>query len=157
MSGSRKSYTIGYGRPPVATRFRPGQSGNPRGRPKGSRSVGDVLEATLNRRVQITENGRARKMPAIEIVLLKLIQDAMRGNTAAIRLLLALTERYGEKDGPGVDAGALSREDRAILAMYAGALRDGGESSPEQEGPAPEASVAQEAGPEAQEDPDHDP
>jgi hypothetical protein len=47
--------SVGYGRPPVHTRFKPGQSGNPRGRRKGQRNVSTVLAETLNQRIRIRE------------------------------------------------------------------------------------------------------
>jgi hypothetical protein len=56
----REESRIGYGRPPVATRFRRGVSGNPRGRPKGARNIATVVAATLGERISITENGRRK-------------------------------------------------------------------------------------------------
>jgi hypothetical protein len=51
-NGRRRSgaYAVGYGRPPVATRFRPGHSGNPEGRPKGSKSAASIARETLERK-----------------------------------------------------------------------------------------------------------
>ncbi len=46
-------YEVGYCRPPLATRFRPGQSGNPRGRPKGSRNLRAVVKAVAGELVEI--------------------------------------------------------------------------------------------------------
>jgi hypothetical protein len=58
----REESRIGYGRPPVATRFRKGVSGNPRGRPKGARNIATVVAATLGERISITENGRRKRI-----------------------------------------------------------------------------------------------
>jgi hypothetical protein len=49
---------VGYGRPPRSTRFKPGQSGNPKGRPKGVQSLGAILDKALAARVSVQENGR---------------------------------------------------------------------------------------------------
>jgi len=57
---------VGYGRPPVATRFRKGVSGNPRGRPKGSRNFATIVAATLGERLTITENGRRKRITKLE-------------------------------------------------------------------------------------------
>ena len=46
----REERRVGYGRPPVATQFRQGVSGNPRGRPKGARNFATVVAATLGER-----------------------------------------------------------------------------------------------------------
>src|SRR5271170_3024345 len=71
-------YVVGYGRPPKATQFAPGKSGNPRGRPKGSRTVGAILEDILGRKIGVTENGKTRRVPTLEVMLLRLANDAMR-------------------------------------------------------------------------------
>ena len=57
---------VGYRRPPIVTRFRPGQSGNPRGRPRGARSVSTVIAAALSERVAVTENGQRRHISKLE-------------------------------------------------------------------------------------------
>lgn len=49
---------VGYGKPPLHSRFQPGQSGNPRGRPNGTKNLKTDLAEELAERVQITENGR---------------------------------------------------------------------------------------------------
>ena len=54
-----KSDKIGYGRPPVHSRFKPGQSGNPRGRPKGSLNFETDLKRTLQAPVTLNEWGQA--------------------------------------------------------------------------------------------------
>jgi Family of unknown function (DUF5681) len=51
-------YAVGYRRPPKASQFMAGKSGNPRGRPKGSRPVGAVLQDIMQQKVAVTENGQ---------------------------------------------------------------------------------------------------
>lgn len=77
--GSRAvDYPVGYGRPPRATQFAPGKSGNPRGRPKGSRTVGAILQDILRQKIAVTENGKTRRLAALEVMLRRLVNDAMR-------------------------------------------------------------------------------
>jgi hypothetical protein len=72
-------YEVGYGRPPVHTRFKPGQSGNPKGRPKGSKSPKAVLEEVLARPITIIEGGRRRTIKQVEAILMALAAKALRG------------------------------------------------------------------------------
>jgi hypothetical protein len=71
--------TVGYGRPPIAARFKPGTSGNPRGRPRGVKSIGKLLEEALARRVTVQEGGRARKMRAQDIIIQGLVNEPPAG------------------------------------------------------------------------------
>ena len=112
------SGSVGYGRPPSETRFRPGRSGNPRGRPKGTRPIGAVLQDIIQKRATVTENGKTRRIPVLEVMLRRLANDAMRGDQKAIALLLSLAHRYGEAPETTLQLREMLAEDAAILAQY---------------------------------------
>ncbi len=112
---------VGYCRPPRATRFRPGQSGNPRGRPRKPKPVQDLLATELRRRVVIRENGREQRIPKLELVMKRLVNDAIQGNYPAVRLLIDMLKVAEESSDQGrVDRTIeeLNAEDREILARY---------------------------------------
>jgi Family of unknown function (DUF5681) len=115
-----RPYTVGKGRPPMATRWKPGQSGNPKGRPKGARSIGAVLDNVLRQKVTVTENGKARRIPVLEAMVLRLVNDALRSVPSAVKLLLSIIERHGESPDAELRPEDLAAEDRAILARYLG-------------------------------------
>jgi hypothetical protein len=115
---ARASYAVGYGRPPKATQFKKGQSGNAQGRPRGSRPVGAVLQKILGQRIAVTENGRTRRIPALEVMLRRLANDAMRNDPAALKTVLMLVDRYGESGESQIKLDELLDEDRAILANF---------------------------------------
>jgi hypothetical protein len=129
MARSRRDpagYEVGYAKPPLSTRFEPGRSGNPRGRPKGSRSVATVLQAILNQKVAVTENGRIRKVAVIEVMIRRLVNDAMRSDPRALKLLLSMADRVQTSGEAAPDLGAMMAEDTAILEHYLGAQADVG-------------------------------
>jgi hypothetical protein len=111
-------YVVGYGRPPKATQFAKGESGNPRGRPKGTRTVGAMLQEILRQKIAVTENGRTRRLPALEVILRRLTNDAMRSEPRALKLLLALNDRYGESAQSDLHLDEILAEDKAILASF---------------------------------------
>ena len=65
-SSDRTRTQVGYGRPPLHSRFKPGQSGNPKGRAKQSRNLRTIVKQVLNEHMQIREGGRLRRMSAME-------------------------------------------------------------------------------------------
>lgn len=110
---------VGYRRPPRHSRFQPGRSGNPRGRPPGVKSLPDIVRKIAGQKVTVTENGRARRIPRLEAILLRAAGEASRGDPRALRLLLQLTERYGgESVQTGADREVTGAEDLAILRRY---------------------------------------
>lgn len=115
----RKAGTVGYGRPPVAHRFQPGRSGNPKGRPKAKRSLATMVRAVMGETIPVTLKGRTRHVPVSEAILMRLREQALAGDHKAIRLLLDLHHALDPREevsGPGT--AILSDEDRAILALY---------------------------------------
>jgi Family of unknown function (DUF5681) len=88
---------IGYAKPPVHSRFRKGQSGNPQGRPKGRLNIATVLEKTLHEKVVINENGRRRTITKLEAAVKQLVNKAATGDLRALHHLTALAKSAEEK------------------------------------------------------------
>jgi hypothetical protein len=114
-----QDYVVGYRRPPKATKFMPGKSGNPGGRPKGSRSVGAILNGVIRQRITVTENGKTRRLTVLDVALRRLVNDAMRNDPRALKLLLSLVERYQDAPESELHLEKIVAEDRAILAQSA--------------------------------------
>jgi hypothetical protein len=100
-SSQSPGYKVGYGRPPESTRFQPGRSGNPKGRPRKQKTTGTLLQQALSRRVKIRENGRTKSISTEEIALRQLTNKAIKGDLKATKLLFDLKDRYPESFGEG--------------------------------------------------------
>ena len=111
-------YAVGYGRPPKETRFQPGKSGNPTGRRKGSRSVSAVLDDVFRQKIEVTENGNTRRVTALEAMIRRLRNDALRGDAKAIKLSIELMCRRSETHESTIPFDELRAQDREILAQY---------------------------------------
>src|SRR6202171_1150154 len=79
---------VGYGKPPRAYQFKPGQSGNPPGRTKGAKNEETILRELLQHKVRINENGKVRKITVLEAILRKVAEDCLRGNIKSVGFLL---------------------------------------------------------------------
>jgi hypothetical protein len=88
-SPSSDTYTVGKGRPPLATRWKPGQSGNPNGRPKGVKNMTTYFHEALSTKVEIRVGGQIRKVTAREAIPLKVTNLALKGDYKAISLIIA--------------------------------------------------------------------
>jgi hypothetical protein len=102
----------------MQSRFRPGQSGNPAGRPKGVRNFETDLKRTLTVPVKVKEGGRTRKISTQEGVLMRLREKALQGDARARDRVLELAERFNNDAGESGPAQALAADDQAILAAY---------------------------------------
>jgi hypothetical protein len=112
---SVSDYEVGYCRPPKKTRFKTGQSGNPKGRPKGSKNEATILRNIFNRQIESREGSRVRKISVLEGMLLKFAEDALKGNPKSAAFLLnrlRLTEDVAsETDEP-------NRDDRELIDSF---------------------------------------
>ncbi len=109
------SYSVGYRRPPVGTPFRPGHSGNPRGRPKGAsaRKLTSVIAAAVGERVVVKDSGR--RITKLEAAVTQLADRAAQGEARATQLLLALVQAHEAKlDRP--DADRIGENDALAIA-----------------------------------------
>src|SRR5882724_8322744 len=107
---------VGYGKPPSKSRFRPGQSGNPAGRPKGSLNVVTILMRTLREKVLINENGRRTKITKLEASLKQLVNKAASGDLRAFAHLLAMLAAEQSVTQDNVSDDYLNQPDREVFA-----------------------------------------
>ena len=107
----------GYKKPPIHSRFRPGQSGNPKGRPKGAKGFAAELERELASKIPITEYGRRRRVSKRDAMVKMLVAKATKGDLRAVATVLAHTPVLS---APGIaDADLQSDIDRLIVSDFA--------------------------------------
>ncbi len=100
---SPATYAVGHGKPPIHTRFKKGQSGNPIGRRKGSRNLATVLRKTLNETVVVKENGRQKTISKLDALVKQLVNKAATGNLRAlsqVSTLILTIEQSAEQSAP---------------------------------------------------------
>lgn len=90
MSKRKSDYEVGYGKPPRATRFKPGQSGNPAGRSKGSRNLATLVQEELSRAIPITIDGRRQTQPKGRVLARLQVDKALKGDTRAFLAVVNL-------------------------------------------------------------------
>ena len=83
-----EGYRVGYGKPPKHTRFKKGESGNPKGRPRVNHDISALVEKELVRRTEITEGGRQKRVSRLKAMMRTLIEKAARGDVPSIKLVL---------------------------------------------------------------------
>jgi hypothetical protein len=108
----------GYGRPPKATQFKPGRSGNAKGRPKGARSLNTDLANVLQTRVPIREDGELRHVSRQEAMLLTLCAKALQGDTKASGQLFSILTKAESQNTTPSQPDVVSDNDRVIVADF---------------------------------------
>jgi Family of unknown function (DUF5681) len=141
MADNNDSNNVGYGKPPKHGQFVKGKSGNPKGRPKGSKNLATILEKIGQERITVTEQGRQRTITKKEAIMLQLTNKGVSGDIKAIREHIHLT-RICESSEQSTQAQVLDERDRAVLANTLKRIR---QTDPEDGvDPAPKDSSAQE-------------
>jgi hypothetical protein len=106
---------VGYGKPPREHQFKPGKSGNPKGRPKGAKSEETLLRDLLGQKISLNERGKTRRITALEGILRRIAEDCLKGNTKSAAFLL--NRYHAITSGEPVDSG-LSEDDDTVLQAY---------------------------------------
>jgi hypothetical protein len=118
-------YEVGYGKPPRHTQFKPGCSGNPRGRPKDSKNLSTLLHEALNEPVVVTENGRRRKVSKRQAVIKQLVNRSAQGDLKAMQMLFGTIQEI-EHRGEGEPAETtFDSTDEKVIEQLKARLRDG--------------------------------
>lgn len=122
--GAPAPYVTTRGKPPREHQFKPGQSGNPGGRPRGSKNFRTLIQLQLDDTITATVKGRARKVTKREAIAMRLIDKALKGDQKAIETIMKFSEEEAETSSlPPMDTDP--ERDAEILAAYL-ARRDEG-------------------------------
>jgi Family of unknown function (DUF5681) len=112
-------YEVGYGKPPRHTRFGKGQSGNPRGRPAGSKNLKTLLSKALNQPVVITEDGGRRKISKREAIITQLVNRSAKADLRAIKILLDIVRDIERQSEAAIspETSSFSAADEKVMAQ----------------------------------------
>lgn len=92
---SEKDEMVGYRRPPVATRFQKGKSGNPTGRPKKRKSIGTIIRDASLRKIKVHEGNRVRSIPKIQAAYEVALNKACKGDLRAFTKVIDVATKFG--------------------------------------------------------------
>jgi hypothetical protein len=109
-------YETGYRKPPQQHQFKPGESGNRKGRPKGSKNTATLLREILDRKIEVRSGSTVRKITVREAMLTRFAESALKGDTKSAAFLL---QRYDAGESPYEQLDdALTREEQEIIDSY---------------------------------------
>ena len=112
-------YEVGYAKPPASHQFKPGQSGNRRGRPPGRTNIATALRDAVQQKRPVTIGGKACEMSTLDVILRKQIEKAVVGDTKAFNAVMELLEGYAPDLLATATRKSVSQEDKELLADYA--------------------------------------
>lgn len=128
-------YEVGFGKPPKKTQFKRGQSGNRKGRRKGSFNMMTIVQKELEQEVEVSEGGRTRKMPKVQVGIRQLVNKLASGDAKAIAVIVDLWRKTGKlNEAPTPAAPAVDERDLqafgGLLALFqASKSSDGNETN----------------------------
>ena len=104
-----ENYEVGYKKPPTAKQWQPGQSGNPKGRRKKTKDFDQLLDQELSQTIPIRDNGQMLTITKREVLIKTLVNIALKGDRAALKLVFnfmksQLTVEGFETDASDVEA-----------------------------------------------------
>ena len=109
------NYEVGWGKPPISTRFRKGQSGNPKGRPRGTKNLKTDLMEELQETIVVREGDRTIRMSRQRAMIKTVMNKSLKGDARAIITLIRMITRFTEPDGGSTEVDeALSVDEREL-------------------------------------------
>ena len=122
MSETERQYAANYLQPPLHTRFKKGQSGNPRGRP--AKNLAALLAAALNEKVTVTENGKRRQVTKREAVIAQLVNKSASAELRATKMLIDMLRDIEKRAEPATaEKNPFSPTDKEVVQQLITRLR----------------------------------
>ena len=108
---------VGYKRPPKHSQFRKGQSGNPKGRPKGAKGFAAELQQELDEIIPVREGGRERRLSKRRVIIKRMVEAALKGEPKAIQAI-ARAEPKPDDQAHDLSPAELTQDDQQILERF---------------------------------------
>jgi hypothetical protein len=115
MAPKTGDYEVGYGKPPRHTRFKKGQSGNPRGRPSGSKNLSTLVIEALNELVVVAENGGRRKITKRQAIITQLVNQSAKADWRATKILLDILQTIEARPEPIATENSFDAADEKVV------------------------------------------
>jgi hypothetical protein len=115
---AKKTYEVGYGKPPKHSQFKSGESGNSKGRPKGIKNLNTDLEEELSLKILVTEGGTQQETTKQRAMLKSLFAKALSGDVRASGVLINLILGLEQTRIASQSTEAMAEEDVAILEAF---------------------------------------
>ncbi len=106
---------VGYGRPPKKGMFKKGQSGNPKGRPKGVKNFQTELRSVLRSKVTVTVAGKPKSVSVVEAALMRLREKALKGDQRALEIVLGYAQESSNRSDAHLRERQLSKLEQDII------------------------------------------
>src|SRR4051812_14870109 len=93
---SDTGYSVGFCHPPLHTRFKPGVSGNPSGRAKGSKNLKSLFHKILNEQIPLIDGSQSKNVTKAEAIMRRIIIGALKGDARSVMTMMRIAEQTGE-------------------------------------------------------------
>ena len=93
---NKDDYEVGYGRPPKATQFKKGTSGNKKGRPKETKDIVTIFYEEMHRMIPISQSGKRRTITIARAAIKQLTNKAATGDPKAIQTIINISKELGD-------------------------------------------------------------
>src|SRR5262245_33568094 len=116
---------VGYGRPPVNRQFKPGQSGNPRGRPKQQKTIATMVDDALRKKIRIRRGNEVHIVTKLEAIIEVILNKALAGDHHALAKLIQVHEKLGGFNLPpkeAIGSGTVDYTEK-LKQLFAGLIR----------------------------------
>jgi hypothetical protein len=141
-ANAEEPYVVTRGNPPREYQFKKGQSGNPKGRPKGSKQISTLMEEELDRKVEVTLHGRRTKLSKRHVMVRQLVDRALKNDHKAITTCLAIQGAMNGSCGKGEALSSIAEafdtmvsKDELIFMEYVARQRAADAEGPDPEDP----------------------
>jgi len=115
MADENAPYAVGYGKPPSEGRFQKGRSGNPKGRPKGSKNLAMIVLKESRQKVRINSSRGTRTVTKAEATVMQVANKSIQGDLRAARDFIDLIGRSEESAISGPGSLQISELDRQVM------------------------------------------